>query len=279
MSDKNPAELLASASRWWSSSVTAIEPGRIAMRGYPIEELIGRVGFVDMIWLLLRGDLPSADQSRLLEATLVASVDHGPVAPSAAIARMAVSCGLPVNGALASAINVLDDVHGGPAEQCMELYLEIAAAMGDDAEPERAVGAVLQHWRERGGKFFPGFGHRFHPRDPRTARILELVEAATAAGAISGRFSRIGRAVERALGAGRSNPIPMNVDGAQAVAFCELGFEPALGRGLFILSRSVGLLAHAWDQQRQGGRIKGPMPPTIPYDYTGPGPRHVEGRD
>jgi citrate synthase len=54
------------------------------MRGYPIEELIGAIGFVDMVWLLLRGDLPTKEQARFLEATLVASVDHGPVAPSAA---------------------------------------------------------------------------------------------------------------------------------------------------------------------------------------------------
>lgn len=268
MPPRNPADLLAEASNWWASSITAIEPGRIAMRGYPIEELIGSIGFIDMIWLLLRGDLPTRDQARLLEATLVASVDHGPVAPSAAIARMAVTCGLPVNGVLASAINVLDDVHGGPAKQWMELYLEIEAEAGGDVDPERAVGAVLRRWRDRGGKFFPGFGHRFHPLDPRTPKILEQVDLATTAGAISGRFARIGRTVERTLSTGKAQPIPMNVDGAQAIVFCELGFEPALGRGLFILSRAVGLLAHAWEQPQQGGRIKGPMPPSIPYEYT-----------
>ena len=61
----------------------------------------------------------------------------------------------------------------------------------------------------------------------------------------------------------------MNIDGATAVIYCELGFPPPLGRGLFILSRSVGILAHAWEQTQQGGRIKGPMPPDIPYRYTG----------
>src|SRR5512144_2096208 len=207
MPTRNPAELIDDASRWWATSITAIEPGHIAMRGYPIEELIGTIGFVDVMWLLLRGDLPTNEQARLLEATLVASVDHGPVAPSASIARMAVSCGLPFNGALASAINVLDDVHGGPAEQCMELYLEIASEPGADADLERAVGALLRRWRERGGKFFPGFGHRFHPLDPRTPKILEQVDIATSAGAISGRFARIGRAVERALSTGKTKPI------------------------------------------------------------------------
>lgn len=278
MPTRNPAELIDDASRWWASSITAIEPGRIAMRGYPIEELIGTIGFVDMMWLLLRGDLPTKEQAWLLEATLVASVDHGPVAPSASIARMAITCGLPVNGALASAINVLDDVHGGPAEQCMELYLEIAAEAADDVDPERAVGVVLQRWRERGGKFFAGFGHRFHPLDPRTPKILKQVDSATGSGAISGRFARIGRTVERALSVGKAKPIPMNVDGAQAIVFCELGFEPALGRGLFILSRAVGLLAHAWEQRQQGGRIKGPMPPAIPYQYTGHARRSLPER-
>ena len=62
----------------------------------------------------------------------------------------------------------------------------------------------------------------------------------------------------------------MNIDGATAVIYSELGFAPALGRGLFILSRSVGILAHAWEQTQQGGRIKGPMSPEIPYRYTGP---------
>jgi citrate synthase len=62
----------------------------------------------------------------------------------------------------------------------------------------------------------------------------------------------------------------MNIDGITAVIFCELGFEPELGRGLFVLSRSVGILAHAWEQKQRGRRIMGPMPPAIPYKYSGP---------
>jgi len=71
----------------------------------------------------------------------------------------------------------------------------------------------------------------------------------------------------------KGRKIPMNIDGATAVIYSELGFSAALGRGLFILSRSVGILAHAWEQSQQGGRIKGPMPPGIPYRYTGSTPR------
>ena len=90
---------------------------------------------------------------------------------------------------------------------------------------------------------------------------------------VNGRFADIGRAVEAALGRRKGRGIPMNIDGATAVIFAELGFASPLGRGLFILSRSVGILAHAWEQTQQGGRIKGPMPCGIPYTYTGPAPR------
>jgi citrate synthase len=275
MTTKTPVELLADCSAWWDTAIIDIHPGKIAIRGYPIEELIGRVRFPDMIWLMLRGELPSRGQSELLEAALVPGVDHGPHAPSIAISRMAVTCGLPVNGAMASAINVLDDVHGGAGQQCMELYREIDAAAGETGELVAAATAVIQRHRNAGEKIVPGFGHRFHPVDPRTAPLFELVAKAEAAGVVSGRWASIGRSVEAALEGITKRHIPMNIDGITAVIFCELGFEPELGRGLFILSRSVGILAHAWEQKQRGRRIMGPMPREIPYRYSGPARRAV----
>ena len=266
---KSAEERLQAASDWWSTSIIDIEPGKIAVRGYPIEELIGRLSFPDMVWLMLRGEVPEPAQSRLFEAALVAAVDHGPHAPSIAIARMAVTCGLPLNGAIASAVNVLDDVHGGAGEQCMELLRDVDAAAGQRDADDAVVGAALDRWIAAHGKIVPGFGHRWHGIDPRAVRLLELVDEAAAAGVVGGRFARHGRAIERLLASGKRSPIPMNIDGATAVLYSELGFPPPLGRGVFILSRSVGILAHAWEQSQQGGRIKGPMSPDIPYRYTG----------
>jgi citrate synthase len=275
MTTKTPEELLADCSAWWDTAIIDIHPGKIAIRGYPIQELIGRVRFSDMIWLMLRGDLPSREQADLLEAALVPGVDHGPHAPSIAIARMAVTCGLPVNGAMASAINVLDDIHGGAGQQCMELYREIDAEAGESGNLVATGTAVIQRHRNAGEKIVPGFGHRFHPVDPRTAPLFELVAKAEAAGVVTGRWASIGRAVEVALKEITKRHIPMNIDGITAVIFCELGFEPELGRGLFILSRSVGILAHAWEQKQRGRRIMGPMPREIPFRYSGPALRTV----
>jgi citrate synthase len=256
MATKTPEAQLAEVSAWWTTDIIDIHPGEIALRGYPIEELIGNVGFPDMVYLLLRGELPERAQAELLEAAMVASVDHGPHAPAIAISRMAVTCGLPINGAMASAINVLDDVHGGAGQQCMELYREIAAEAGE-GDPASAVEPVLQRWRDAGTRYFPGFGHRFHPVDPRTPRLLALLDAAVNAGVVAGRFARIGRAIEAALGTGRA---------------------PELGRGLFILARALGILAHAWEEKQHGTRLKGPMPRDIPYRYSGRPRRAVAHR-
>ena len=273
MTEQNPADLLSKATQWWSTEIIDMKPGVIRFRGFPIEQLIGRVSFPQMIWLMLKGELPSADQGALLEAALVAAVDHGPQAPSIAISRMAVTCGLPLNGAMASAINVLDDIHGGAGEQCMELYAAIAAKREAGESLDRAVEAGLDAFTAEHGKIVPGCGHRFHPVDPRSPRLLGLVDAAREKGVVAGRFADIGRGVEDLMQRRKGRKIPMNIDGATAVIYSELGFSPALGRGLFILSRSVGILAHAWEQSQQGGRIKGPMPPGIAYNYTGVDPR------
>jgi citrate synthase len=131
--------------------------------------------------------------------------------------------------------------------------------------------AIAQH-----GKFVAGFGHRFHPLDPRAPRLLELVDDAAREGQVSGRYATIARRVEDELArrkAGRR--IPMNIDGATAVIHAELGFPAPLARGLFCLSRSVGILSHAWEQTQQGGRNKGPVPRDYPWRYDGPPKRDV----
>jgi citrate synthase len=157
----------------------------------------------------------------------------------------------------------------------MQFYREIDAEAGEDGDLVEAATVVIGRRREGGEKMVPGFGHRFHPVDPRTAPLFELVAKAVAAGAVSGRHAGIGQAAEKALGTIKKRHIPMNIDGITAVIFCELGFEPELGRGLFVLSRAVGILAHAWEQKQRGGRIMGPMPREIPYRYSGPARRNV----
>jgi citrate synthase len=265
------------ASDWWRTGIIEMSPGVIRYRGYPIEQLIGNVGFAQMIWLMLRGELPTPEQGALLEAALMAAVDHGPQAPSIAVARMAATCGVGLNNAIGSAVNLLGDVHGGAGEQAVALYQAIAARLDGGERLPEAVAAELASYRARHGKYVSGFGHRFHPVDPRAPRLLALVDDAARRQVVSGRFAAIARGVQAALVTGGGKRIPMNIDGATAVVYAELDFPAPLARGLFCLSRSVGILAHAWEQSQQGGRNKGPLPRELLWTYDGPAPRDVPG--
>lgn len=261
--------------QWWHTAIIDMKPGSIRYRGYDITELIGHVGYADMVWLLLRGELPTQGQKALFEAALVSSVDHGPQAPSIAIARMAATCGVGLNNAIGSAVNVLGDVHGGAGEQAIALFQDVKAraeALGDlGAATEAALDAFVQEH----GRYIPGFGHRFHPVDPRAVRLLALVEAAVADGVVTGAYAQIANTIQNVLFARKGKRIPMNIDGATAVIYAELDFPAPLARGIFCLSRSVGILAHAWEQTLQGGRNKGPIPRQYLPAYDGEAPRAV----
>ena len=125
MATKTPEDLIAECGAWWDTSIIDIHPGVIRVRGYAIEDLIGNITFAEMIWLLLKGELPTRSEADLLGCALVAAVDHGPHAPSIAIARMAISSGVAINNAVASGVNALGDVHGGAGKQAMDLYAAV----------------------------------------------------------------------------------------------------------------------------------------------------------
>jgi citrate synthase len=265
----------AQAEAWWRTSIIEMEPGIIRYRGYAIEDLIGKVSFSGMIWLMLRGELPSEGQAKLLDTALMSAVDHGPQAPSIAIARMAMSCGVGLNNAMASAINVLGDVHGGAGEQAVELYGRIVAQCESGVPIGDAAASAIDWWQAERSRFLPGFGHRFHPVDPRAKPLLAAIDEATAAEVVEGRFVAAARAVETVLEGRKGKRVPMNIDGATAAIYGELGFPAPLARGLFCLSRSVGILAHAFEQSQRGERNKGPIPRSFLWAYEGPTSRSL----
>ncbi|MCP9229857.1 citryl-CoA lyase [Mesorhizobium sp. M0833] len=259
----------ARGEEWWQTGIIEMRPGVIRLRGYEIQDLIGRVSFPAMIWLMLRGELPSEEQAALLGIALGAAVDHGPQAPSIAIARMAITCGVAINSAMASAVNVLGDVHGGAGEQALSFYGDIAAELDAGMPLADAVSARLDRFLAGENGYVPGLGHRFHPVDPRAPRLIELTRDFAARGIVSGRFADIAEAIEAEVARRKGKKIPLNIDGATAVIYGELGFPPPLTRGLFVLSRSVGILAHAWEQSQESDRNKGPLPREWLWAYTG----------
>lgn len=248
---------------WWETAISDVANGRIVVRGERIEDLIGQTSFVQHLVLLFSGRRLSAEAASLLEAVMVAGADHGPRAPSIAAARMAATCGVTFNSAVATGINLLGDIHGGAAGDAMRALLAVdeRAASGSDADDLDAV--AREHVRDARsrGEAVAGYGHQLHDLDPRRAPLLALCDAAVAAGTIDGRYMAVATALERALEDVVGRPVTLNIDGLWAIVCCELDLPPDFAMGAFCLSRGAGIVAHAYEEAQSGVRIKGPCPP------------------
>ena len=197
---------------WWSTSIIDMQPGMIRYRGYAIEDLIGRISFAEMVYLMTRGELPHPEAAKLLEAALVAAVDHGPQAPSIAAARMAITCGVGINNAMASAVNMLGDVHGGAGEQCVALYNAIAERLTAPARassgwPTPSAAEIERAGRARDPAMFRASGIAFIPsirgRPGCSSSSTPRPRAAPSAGASPPSAARSRRSLRRQR-AGRS---------------------------------------------------------------------------
>jgi citrate synthase len=253
----------------FNTAITFTAPNEIRMRGYPVEQLMGRVDFGQAVYLLLRGELPDAKVGGLVTAMLVSSIDHGPSAPSVLAARNAASTGAPLAACVASGVLAINRFHGGAIEDCARAILEVLGrAEAKACSVEAATDEVLAEYKQRKYRV-PGFGHRLHTADPRTKRLFELAEEA----GVCGKHVRACRQIEAGLAKQLGKPLPINVDGAIAAVLLELGFEPELMNGFFIMARVPGLIAQAREEMTREKKMRPIVPGAHVYD--GPPPRNV----
>jgi citrate synthase len=259
----------------WRSALTSVTPNKILVRGYPLDEMMGRLSFADTVYLLLMGELPTPAIGRMLNAVFVSSVDHGVTPPSTLATRNVATSGAPLKDCVAAGILAFGPHHGGDIESCMR-FLDVGLSLirSGRALQEAAESIVDDCVRQQ--QVPPGFGHRLHTRDPRAARLFQMALELE----LEGEHVRLLRAVERVVEARKEEfgrPIPVNVDGAIAAICADLGFAYELGNALFLISRLPGLIAHAQEERLR----QKPMRQIDPKDHTYDGPqerRVPEGR-
>ncbi|MCB9848894.1 MAG: citryl-CoA lyase [Phycisphaeraceae bacterium] len=246
----------------WPTAITEIQPNRVAVRGYDIAELMGRVSFGAAVYLILRGELPSEPVGRLMDAIIVSSIDHGATPPSALSARTVASTGASLSQSVAAGILSVNRHHGGAIEDCATSLRAIVRSVEQGGHLAAAAAGHLDQLKVSGRRM-AGFGHRIHSADPRTARLFELASEA----GVCGHYIDAARAVEAEF-KGQGKALPINVDGAIAAILCELGFDPALMNGLFMIARVPGLVAHVTEEQ---SRMR-PMRKVDPVNHVYDGP-------
>jgi citrate synthase len=253
----------------WTTAITSVQPNEIRLRGYRLDELMGRVTFGQTVYLALKGEMPSPEVGRLMDAMLVSSIDHGATPPSALAARTAASTGATLSASIAAGVLAINRFHGGAIEGCMELLLEAIGRLGEPPSPQELASVMLAELTAQ-KKRAPGFGHRIHTDDPRTKRLLSLADELE----VSGDGVMMARAFEQALEKSLGRRLPLNVDGALAALLVDLGFPPELGNAFFIATRVVGLAAQVHEEMTH----QRPMRRIHPTDhaYDGPAPRSLE---
>lgn len=249
----------------WKTAITDVSGGQIRVRGYDIADIMEHLSFADVVYLILKGDLPNNQQRRMMEAMLVSSVDHGPTPPSNLAARTVFSGGNSLNAAVAAGVLTIGDSHGGAIEQCAKILQEWAKKAGS---PQEIARALVAEFKEK-SKRMPGYGHRIHKRDPRTVKMLEIAERI----GYKGRIIELAVAIQDELERMSGKDLPLNVDGAIAAVISEMGFDWRLGKGFFIISRVPGLVAHVYEEWTREKTMRKLGPPE--FDYDGPAPREL----
>lgn len=213
----------------WKTAISTRKGEEFFVRGKKLLDVIEKSTFTQGIFLLLKGSLPSQKEEALLNAALLAMIEHGVEAPSAFVSRTVASTGNPVNAALAAGILSIGEYHGGAIEQCVFYFQS-----GKNAK--KIVAEVMAK-----GQRMPGFGHKIYKdKDPRAQLLLKKAGEL----GFDGKSIKLAREVETELARATNKHLPLNIDGAVAALLCELGFDWRMGKAIFILGRLPGLIAH-----------------------------------
>ena len=234
----------------WRTAIAYGDKHSVVLRGYDLQELVGKVSFAEAWLLLATGELPPAGHGRLLDAMMVSVLDHG-IVPSSIVTRYLASAGTPIQAAVAGGVMAFGDTYGGACEQLGEqLAAHVPDIRAGRETPQQAAAAIVKHFFSTGHKV-PGYGHALHPEgDPRVPRLYKIADA----NGVTGAHSRLAQAVETELLRVKGRKLPMNQDGALGALGLDMGLDWRLLRALAFMPRSAGLAVHALEEMtREAG--------------------------
>jgi len=246
----------------WKTAITKIEPNKISVRGKKLDELMGKTSYSQMVYLLLKGEMPSENIGKMIEAILVSSVDHGTTPPSALSAMTVASTGAPLNAAVAAGILAISRFHGGAIEECMQILKQgMELIEKENLKLNEAASKIVSDYRAV-NKRMSGFGHRLHTDDPRTKKLFALANEYGVAGKYVELANAFVQEIEKSIG----KKLPLNVDGAIGALLCEMDFDPILANAFFMIARVPGLVAHIYEENTRYKPMRKIHPTDVEYD-------------
>jgi citrate synthase len=218
---------------------------RIVVRGHDLaEELIGKVSLGDMAFLELKGRIPTAPESTVFNAIAITLVEHG-MTPSAIAARLTY-LGAPesLQGAVAAGLLGLGDRFGGPVDDAARMLQEALTDEPPDSDLAQVAARVIAQ-RRASGQLIAGLGHPIHnPIDPRVPKLFEVA----AENGFSGRYVRLMELIGEEMTRASGKRLPVNATGAIGAIASELEIPWQVCRGLAVMARAIGLVAHIQEE-------------------------------
>jgi citrate synthase len=248
----------------WKSKITKVEPNHLVTRGYRQEDLIGNISYPHVVYLLLKGELPSEEHGKMIDAILTACIDHGVTPPSSIASRIVASGGVPLPTAVAAGVLSIGDAHGGAIEKGAKFLQDGVVRMKNEKKSIAEMGKILVKESRENHKRILGFGHRVHTADPRTKRLFTLADELK----ISGDHIALSKIIETELESSVGRKLPINVDGAIAAIISDMGFDYRLGKAFFLLGRVAGLTAHVYEEQTREKPMRKMF--SVDCEYDGP---------
>ena len=253
----------------WNTKITKVEPNHLVTKGYRQEDLIGNIPFPHVVYLLLKGEIPSKEHGKMIDAILTACIDHGVTPPSSMASRVVASGGVPLPTAVAAGVLSIGDAHGGAIEKGAKFLQEgISLMKKEGRNPEEMAKILVKESREKHKRIL-GFGHRVHTSDPRTKRLFSLAEELN----IAGDHILLSKAIEKELEVQTKRKLPINVDGAIAAISSDMGFDWRLGKAFFLLGRVAGLTAQVYEEQTEFKPMRNMF--SVEHEYDGPEERDL----
>jgi citryl-CoA lyase len=249
--------------RYWNTSISDIEAAEVFIRGYGLGGLIGQLSFSAAAYLLVRGQLPTPGEARMMDAILCSVLDYGLKKPGTVAARYCVSANPSMTAGLATAILAVGEYTLSPDDAgrfITESFNEASTA----GKADTAGASVVIEKVRADGRRVPGFGHpNFRVVDPRAQRLKEIAKTEGVWGSLCDWYEALHQAFKIASG---KSDIVINEVGMMAAILAQMGFKPAEMTGIAILSTVPGVIAHISEETESKVRIRTIPDEAVEYD-------------
>lgn len=219
------------------TKISKIENGEEFIRGHKLADLVNKYSFTEVIYLLLRGELPGENEVKMLNAMFVSAIDHGPGTASALTARIVASAKNSLHTAFASGVLAMGDRHGSAIEGSAKFFQENVE--------EEDISVMIKRLKDLKIRV-PGYGHAILEDDLRANQLMNIARGL----GFYKEHCVLAEKVEEELNKISNKKLPLNIDGAMGAIISDMGFPWDMAKMFFIIARTPGLLMQVYEEMQ-----------------------------